>query len=188
MDFVEVFLIGIALSMDAFAVAVCKGLSVSLLSKKNVLITALYFGIFQAVMPLVGFILGAGFEHIIKQYDHWIAFVLLGLIGLNMIKEAFGEDECLNCVFDIKTMVPLAVATSIDALATGVVFACTQGASFPILKAVSIIGVTTFLFSALGIKIGNVFGARYRSKAELFGGVVLVLMGVKILCEHMGWI
>lgn len=169
--------------MDAFAVSICKGLSVKELRPKYAVIAGLYFGGFQFAMPLVGYFLGVQFKQFIISIDHWIAFVLLSFIGANMIREAFSkDDEELNDKFNVKTMIPLAIATSIDALAVGVTFACLDVSIMP---AVSFIGVTTFILSAVGIKIGNVFGARYKSKAELAGGIVLVLMGVKILIEHL---
>lgn len=179
----ELFIIAVGLSMDAFAVSICKGLSVKKLRPKHAAITGLYFGGFQCAMPLIGYFLGIQFKQFIISIDHWIAFILLGLIGANMIREAFGnDDEELNDSFNLRTMVPLAVATSIDALAVGVTFACLDVSIVP---AASFIGVTTFILSAIGIKIGNVFGARYKSKAELAGGIVLVFMGIKILVEHL---
>ena len=169
--------------MDAFAVSICKGLSVRRLKPRHNLICGLYFGGFQALMPVIGWLLGRQFESLIKSIDHWIAFALLVLIGANMIREAVkNEEENLNDSFSPKTMLPLAVATSIDALAVGVTFAFLD---VMIVPAVSIIGVTTFIFSAAGVKIGNVFGAKYKSKAELVGGIVLVAMGIKILIEHL---
>ncbi len=192
----ELFVIAVGLSMDAFAVAVCKGLSMKQMSWKNGLITGLYFGGFQGGMPLLGYLLGTGFKDMITSIDHWIAFVLLAFIGGHMIKEAFEKDEegsscgcdgnCgdkANDSFDFKTMAPLALATSIDALAVGVTFAFLQ---VDIVPAVSFIGVITFFLATLGVKIGNVFGAKFKSKAELAGGVILILMGLKILLEHLG--
>lgn len=185
MSIVELIIIAVGLSMDAFAVSICKGLSVQKLKPKHALIVGLYFGGFQFAMPLVGYFLGIQFESLINSIDHWIAFVLLALIGANMIRESFGKAEELNDNFNVKTMIPLAVATSIDALAVGVTFACLN---VSILPAVSVIGVTTFILSAIGIKIGNVFGVRYKSKAEFVGGAVLILMGIKILLEHLGFL
>lgn len=180
----ELFVIAVGLSMDAFAVSICKGLSVRRLELKHLLITGLYFGGFQALMPALGYILGKQFQSLITSADHWIAFILLGLIGFNMIREARnGDEENLNDSFGLKTMLPLAVATSIDALAVGITFAFLK---VEIVPAVSFIGVTTFVLSAVGVKIGNVFGMRYKAKAEFFGGVVLILMGLKILLEHLG--
>ena len=183
MTIFELIVIAVGLSMDAFAVSICKGLSVRRLRPRHNIICGLYFGGFQALMPVLGWLLGRQFEALIKNVDHWIAFVLLALIGANMIREAVkNEEENLNDSFSPKTMLPLAVATSIDALAVGVTFAFLDVAIIP---AVSIIGVTTFIFSAAGVKIGNVFGAKYKSKAELVGGIVLVAMGIKILIEHL---
>ena len=171
--------------MDAFAVAICKGLSVRKLKFSHMLITGAYFGVFQAVMPLIGYYLGQTFESYITSFDHWIAFVLLSLIGANMIRESFSkEEEEQNASFSFKTMLPLAVATSIDALAVGVTFGLMQGVN--IFSAVGLIGVTTLVLSFVGVKIGNVFGSKYKSKAELVGGIILILMGIKILLEHLG--
>ena len=183
MGILELFFIAVGLSMDAFAVSICKGLSVEKASPKHSAIVGIYFGGFQALMPLIGYFLGSWFSAQIEQVDHWIAFVLLALIGINMIRESRGEDEDVDASFSPRAMLPLAVATSIDALAVGVTFAFLQ---VDILPAVCLIGVTTFAFSAVGIKIGNIFGSRYKSKAELVGGIVLVLMGIKILFEHLG--
>lgn len=179
----ELIVIAVGLSMDAFAVSICKGLSVQKVSVKHMLIAGLYFGGFQALMPALGYLLGIQFQTLITSVDHWIAFILLGLIGFNMIRESRSQEECCNASFNFKTMLPLAVATSIDALAVGISFAFLQ---VNIIPAVCAIGVTTFLFSAAGVKIGNVFGTKYKSKAELFGGVILILMGLKILLEHLG--
>ena len=183
MTYLELFFIAVGLSMDAFAVSICKGLSVRQLRPRHAIIAGAYFGGFQALMPVIGWLLGRQFEGLIKSIDHWIAFVLLALIGANMIREAVkNEEENLNDSFSPRTMLPLAVATSIDALAVGVTFAFLD---VDIVPAVSMIGVTTFVLSAIGVKIGNVFGAKYKSKAELVGGIVLVVMGVKILIEHL---
>ncbi|MCF2651239.1 manganese efflux pump MntP family protein [Anaeromassilibacillus senegalensis] len=179
----ELFILAVGLSMDAFAVSVCKGLSVKALKPKHMLIAGLYFGGFQALMPLIGYLLGVQFQSLIQEFDHWIAFVLLVLIGLSMIRESRECPDELNDSFSFKTMLPLAVATSIDALAVGVTFAFLKVSIVP---AVSFIGVTTFILSAAGIRIGNIFGAKYKSRAELIGGLVLILMGVKILLEHLG--
>lgn len=183
MGLLELFITAVGLSMDAFAVAICKGLSVKAVKPKHTLITGLWFGIFQGVMPFIGYLLATNFADLIKNVDHWIAFVLLALIGANMIRESFGETEELNDRFDAKTMLPLAIATSIDALAVGVTFAFLK---VNIVPAVSFIAVITFTLSAVGVKIGNIFGARYKSRAELAGGIILVLIGVKILLEHLG--
>ena len=183
MSYLELFAIAVGLSMDAFAVSICKGLSVRRLRPRHNLICGLYFGGFQALMPVIGWLLGRQFESLIKSVDHWIAFALLVLIGANMIREAVkNEEENLNDSFSPKTMLPLAVATSIDALAVGVTFAFLD---VEIVPAVSMIGATTFILSAIGVKIGNVFGTKYKSKAELVGGIVLIAMGIKILIEHL---
>ena len=177
----ELFLIAVGLSMDAFSVAVCKGLSVCQIKKKQVVTVGMYFGIFQGVMPLIGYLLGTGFQETIQSIDHWIAFILLSLIGINMIRESRGAAENLDARFDFKAMLPLAVATSIDALAVGVTFAFLK---VDIIPAVCFIGIVTFLLSCAGVFIGNRFGCKYKSKAELAGGIVLILMGIKILAEH----
>lgn len=184
MSIFDLIVTAIALSMDAFAVSISKGLSVSRVRLRHGLITGAYFGGFQALMPLIGYYLAYSFAEYIRRFDHWIAFLLLGLIGANMIREALSKnEETLNDSFGFKTMLPLAIATSIDALATGVSFALT---ATNIWLAICLIGATTFLFSAAGVKIGSTFGAKYRAKAELLGGVILVLMGIKILVEHLG--
>ena len=184
MGFFELFLIGIGLSMDAFAVAICKGLGMERINKRDTLLLALFFGGFQALMPTLGFLLGYRFESFITSIDHWIAFILLALIGGNMIREALGKDEeHENDDFSFKAMLPLAVATSIDALAVGISFAFL---GVDIVQAALLIGATTFVLSGVGIYVGNVFGAKYKSKAELLGGAVLILIGLKILLEHLG--
>lgn len=184
MSIVEIILIGIGLSMDAFAVSICKGLSVERLRVKHMLLAGIYFGGFQALMPLVGYLLGSQFQEWITSIDHWIAFLLLSLIGANMIREAMGEKgEEKNDSFSFQTMILLAVATSIDALAVGITFAFLK---VNIVLAVLLIGGTTFLFSVAGIKIGNVFGCRFQKKAEIAGGIILLLIGTKILLEHLG--
>lgn len=184
MGLLELFVIAVGLSMDAFAVSICKGLSVRKLKPKHALTVGVYFGGFQMLMPLIGFALGVRFQSFITSIDHWIAFVLLGLIGANMIRESREQDEeNLSDSFSFGTMLPLAVATSIDALAVGVTFAFLQ---VSILPAVCFIGATTFILSCIGIRIGHVFGLKYKSRAELFGGAVLILMGIKILLEHLG--
>lgn len=180
----ELFVIAVGLSMDAFAVAICKGLSTTRVRPRHALVVGLYFGGFQALMPLLGYLLGRQFQSLIVNIDHWIAFVLLTLIGLNMCREARGgEEEQMDGSFGPRAMLPLAVATSIDALAVGVSLAFLQ---VDIVPAVSFIGVITFLLSFIGVKAGSIFGARFKSRAELFGGIVLILMGVKILLEHLG--
>lgn len=183
MSFLELFLIAVGLSMDAFAVSVCKGLSVKKLNVKHALLAGLYFGGFQFLMPVIGWLLGYRFESLITAVDHWIVFILLTLIGGNMIKESMGDAEELSDDFGFRTMLLLAVATSIDALAVGISFAFL---SVQILPASALIGVTTFALSGAGIYIGHVFGARYKSKAELAGGIILIVIGLKILFEHLG--
>ena len=178
----ELIIIAIGVSMDAFAVSICKGLSVRSLQPMHACLTALWFGGFQALMPLIGYYLGVSFADFVSSVDHWIAFVLLGIIGGNMIKESFSKDECdYSPDFSFKTMLSLAVATSIDALAIGVSFAFLR---VNIWTSVLIIGLTTGAFSALGVCIGKFFGCRYKSKAEFTGGFILVAMGLKILLEH----
>jgi putative Mn2+ efflux pump MntP len=179
----ELFIIAVGLSMDAFAVSVCKGLSVPALRPSHSLICGAYFGGFQALMPLLGWLLGVRFQGMITSVDHWIAFALLTVIGAKMIQESRQEGETVDGSFAVRAMLPLAVATSIDALAVGVTFAFLQ---VDILWAVVLIGATTFVLSAVGVRIGAVFGARFQSKAELLGGVILILMGLKILLEHLG--
>lgn len=188
MNLIGILMIGIGLSMDAFAVAVCKGLGMKRYRNKYALITGLYFGVFQGMMPLIGFLLGFKFKDYIESIDHWIAFILLGLIGLNMIKEAIKEDSCVvypesEEAFTFKAMLPLSIATSIDALAVGITFAFLKVAIIP---AVIIIGITTFTLSVAGVKIGNVFGSKFKKKAEISGGIILILIGLKILLEHLG--
>ena len=182
MNLLELFVIAVGLSMDAFAVSICKGLALRQMSWKKAALAGLYFGGFQAGMPLLGYMLGVRFQGLIASVDHWIAFVLLSIIGASMIKEAMGEAEDLNDSFQVKDMLVLAVATSIDALAVGVTFAFLQVSIVP---AVSFIGVITFALSLVGIKIGNVFGTKFKGKAELAGGVILIFMGIKILVEHL---
>ena len=185
MGLVEIILIAVSLAMDAFAVSICKGLSMKKMDWKKAIIIGLYFGLFQGGMPLIGYILGVGFEESIKFIDHWIAFVLLAFIGGNMIKEALSkkEDDEVDDKVDFKTMIVLAIATSIDALAVGVTFAFLN---VNIILAVSLIAIITFIISCIGVKLGNVFGDKYEKKAELAGGVVLILIGLKILLEHLG--
>ena len=184
MSLLTLFVTAVGLSMDAFAVAICKGLAMKKLSWKKALIIGLWFGGFQALMPTIGYLLGTRFESYVTAIDHWIAFVLLALIGANMVKESFSkEEESSNDAVDFKTMFLLAIATSIDALAVGVTYAFLQ---VRIVPAVSFIGVITFTLSIVGVKIGNVFGLKYKSKAELTGGIILIVMGIKILLEHLG--
>lgn len=185
MNIVELLLIAVGLSMDAFAVSICKGLSVPKVKIKHFIITGLWFGGFQALMPAIGYLLGSTFEQYITSVDHWVAFILLGIIGANMIRESLSnEEEDTDASFGFKTMLIMAIATSIDALAIGITFALLPDVN--IILAVVLIGVTTFLLSGAGLKIGNVFGSRFKSKAEFAGGVILILLGLKILLEHLG--
>lgn len=186
MDFFKLTLLAVGLSMDAFAVAVCKGLAMQKLRWKNAVIVGLWFGGFQALMPLIGYFLGVRFSTYIIAVDHWIAFILLGLIGVNMIREACSKEEECSCEEDslsVKNMFVMAVATSIDALAVGITLAFLN---VEILPAVSYIGIMTFTLSIVGVKIGNVFGSKYKSKAELAGGIILIVLGAQILLEHLG--
>ena len=184
MGIIELIVLSIGLAMDAFAVAVCKGLSMSKMNWKKACIVGAYFGIFQAAMPLIGYLLGISFQDKIASIDHWIAFVLLGAIGINMIKEAISKDkESSNDSVKFKDMLILAIATSIDALAVGITFAFLK---VNILLAISLIGIITFVLSIIGVKIGNIFGDKYEKKAEFAGGTILILLGIKILLEHLG--
>ena len=188
MSIVELFLIGVGLSMDAFAVAVCQGLCMPKLNLRQGGVIALYFGGFQALMPLIGWFLGSQFAGYIQSFDHWVAFVLLALIGGNMVREALSPEEeetscAVNSKLNHKKLFMMAVATSIDALAIGVAFAFMD---VLILPAVSLIGCTTFCLSLVGVVVGNFFGSRYKKRAELTGGIILILLGVKILLEHLG--
>ena len=183
MGLLELFILAVGLSMDAFAVSVCKGLSVKKMEPKHALICGAYFGGFQALMPALGYLLGSQFESMITRIDHWIAFALLFLIGLNMLLESRKDAGQLSSSFSPKAMLPLAVATSIDALTVGITFAFL---SVPIGPAVALIGVITCVLSAVGVKAGGVVGEKGKSWAELAGGIVLILMGSKILLEHLG--
>lgn len=189
MKIYELLLIAVGLSMDAFAVSVCKGLSLQKVRLKHLFLVGIWFGGFQAIMPTLGYLLGATFEQYIVSVDHWIAFILLAIIGGNMIKEAFEKDsdacDSNSASFSPAVMLTMAIATSIDACAVGVTFAFLIDNISYLIFAVAAIGITTFAFSAAGLKIGNVFGAKYKSKAELAGGIILVLIGVKILLEHL---
>lgn len=184
MTVLELILIAIGLAMDAFAVSVCKGLSMKKMKWKNACIIGGYFGVFQGLMPFIGYILGKSFENKISSIDHWIAFVLLAYIGIKMIKEALNDKEegMTDCI-NVKTMLVLAIATSIDALAVGITFAFFE---VNIILAIILIGIITFILSILGVKIGNVFGDKYERKAEVAGGIILILMGAKILIESLG--
>ena len=199
MGFGELFVLAIGVSMDAFAVSICKGLATKKAGLRQMGACGLWFGGFQALMPLIGFFLGTLFADAIVAFDHWIAFALLAFIGGNMLKEAFEKNECECCNdqngdFGVKTMFVMAIATSIDALAVGISLAMTGdvvrwapvNGQITIWAAVACIGVTTGLFSAVGVKIGNVFGSRFEKKAEIAGGVILILLGLKILLEHLG--
>ena len=184
MSFVELLLIAIGLSMDAFSVSICKGLTTKKFSWRMALVCGLWFGFFQVLMPIIGYFLGAQFQEMIEAYDHWIAFGLLFLIGANMIREAvWGKEESQDGSLGFKTMLLLAIATSIDALAVGVSFACIR---VKLWSSVIVIGLTTFAFSVLGVKIGNVFGSKYEKSAGIIGGIILILIGLKILLEHLG--
>ena len=185
MTFIEILLVAIGLSMDAFSVSICKGLTTKRFSWRMALICGLWFSLFQMLMPLIGYFLGSQFRQLIESVDHWIAFGLLLLIGANMIREALSNEEenADNGTLDFKTMFLLAIATSIDALAVGVSFACIQ---VKIWSSVLVIGITTFLFSVLGVKIGNVFGSKFEKSAQIIGGIILILIGLKILLEHLG--
>lgn len=185
MGLAELFIIAVGLSMDAFAVSICKGLSLGKIKFKHMCIAGLWFGGFQALMPAIGYFLGSFFADMVSKYAHWVAFILLAIIGGNMIKESFEKDECDCCgeaAMDVKTMFVMAIATSIDAMAVGVSFAFLQ---VKIIPAVTFIGVITFLCSGLGVKIGSIFGNKYKSKAELVGGIVLIVMGIKTLLEGL---
>lgn len=183
MGITELFVLAIGLSMDAFAVSICKGLSLGKITPKHMCIAGIWFGGFQAFMPLIGYFLGSFFADMITAYDHWIAFILLVLIGGNMIKEAFEKEEHLDASMTVKSMFLLAIATSIDALAVGVTFAFLK---VQIIPAVSFIGIITFILSAIGVKIGSIFGTKYQSKAELCGGIILIIIGTKILLDGLG--
>lgn len=187
MGIVELLFLAVGLSMDAFAVSICKGLSVSKVKPIHAVIVGAYFGIFQALMPTIGFLLGTSFSSYIKSYDHWIAFALLLLIGGNMIREAFKKDdgENVDASFSFKSMVVLAIATSIDALAVGVSFAALEMTALGLLQSVLIIGAITYIISAIGIYVGNVFGSRYERGAQITGGAILIVIAAKILTEHL---
>ncbi|HIR12334.1 MAG TPA: manganese efflux pump [Candidatus Choladousia intestinavium] len=185
MSLTELFILAVGLAMDAFAVSVCKGLAMARCTVKKSMICGAWFGGFQALMPALGYLLGYQFRSYITAVDHWIAFVLLGLIGLSMIREALSKDEePENDSLDVKTMFLLAVATSIDALVVGITFAFLPDTN--IVAAVSFIGIITFIISSAGVKIGNVFGAKYRSRAELAGGIILIILGTRVLLDHIG--
>lgn len=185
MGIVELFILAVGLSMDAFAVSICKGLAMEKSSLSKAAVCGIWFGGFQALMPLIGYLVGFQFRNYITSIDHWVAFALLFIIGINMIRESFSkEDKDTDASLGIKTMFVLAVATSIDALAVGVTFAFLPDTN--IIAAVLFIGIITFVFSTAGAKLGNIFGAKYKNKAEFAGGLILILLGVKILLEHLG--
>ena len=189
MGIFELFALGVGLAMDAFAVSVCKGLSSKRASLSSMAKCGLWFGSFQALMPLIGYFLGSLFRKQIEAFDHWVAFVLLVIIGINMLREAFQKEECDCCCekdadYSVKTMFTMAVATSIDALAVGI--SLSMAGDVNIYLAITMIGVITCVLSALGVKIGSLFGDRFEKKAEIAGGVILILLGVKILFEHLG--
>ncbi len=188
MSFLDIFLLGVGLSMDAFAVAICKGLAMKQVNKKQMFVIALFFGVFQALMPLIGWAVGSTFAKKIAAFDHWIAFVLLSIVGGNMIADAIKEwkdedkVEIMDPPLDLKELTLLAIATSIDALACGVTFSFYE--NFNIIKAILIIGITTFCISSGGVYVGNIFGGKFKSKAQLTGGILLIFLGIKILLEH----
>lgn len=184
MELMEIFFVGIGLAMDAFAVSICKGLSMKKIKWKSAIIIALYFGLFQALMPVIGYFLGSTFSSLVQKVDHWIAFILLAIIGGNMIKESRDDEaEKRNDKVDFRTMIILAVATSIDALAVGVTFSFFE---VNLLLAITIIGTLTFILSVIGVILGNKFGDKFQNKAELAGGSILIIIGLKILLEHLG--
>lgn len=185
MGILSISLVAVGLAMDAFSVAICKGLSMKKFELKKSVIIGLYFGIFQGAMPIIGYFLGNTFVEAIEKYDHWIAFVLLSFIGINMIREAFDKDDCetTNDKVDFKSMIWLAIATSIDALTVGVTFSFLK---VNIWFSALLIGIITYVLSIIGVMIGNKFGAKYKAKAEVAGGVILIIMGIKILVEHLG--
>ncbi|MGN0244107.1 MAG: manganese efflux pump MntP family protein [Lachnospiraceae bacterium] len=188
MGITELFILAIGLAMDAFAVSICKGLATNNVRIKHMILAGIWFGGFQALMPVIGYFLGSAFAKYITSIDHWIAFALLALIGINMIREAFqNSEEEVDDSFSVKTMLIMAVATSIDALAIGVSFAfLLDKGSITIAPAAACIGIVTFLLSAVGVKVGSVFGSKLESKAEIIGGIMLICLGIKILLEHLG--
>ena len=191
MSFFELFLLAVGLSMDAFAVSICKGLAMKKADAKGMTICGAWFGGFQGLMPLIGFFLGTLFASAIEAIDHWVAFGLLGIIGFNMIKEAFAKEEDCECEnsdadLSVRTMFVMAVATSIDALAVGISLAMAGNVNIWI--AITLIGITTFVLSAVGVKVGSIFGSKFEKKAQLAGGIILICLGVKILFEHLGFL
>lgn len=189
MQILSIFLTALALSMDAFAVSICKGLSIGKIRGRDMLIVGAWFGGFQAIMPAIGYFLGGALEEIIRAFDHWVAFGLLALIGIGMIREAFSKDEeKQDSSLSVRVMLPMAIATSIDALVVGITFRSAFAIETigSMLGAVALIGVTTFLCSAAGVKVGSLFGTKYKARAELVGGIILILIGIKVLLEHLG--
>lgn len=191
MSFFELFLLAVGLSMDAFAVSVCKGLAMKKADAKGMTICGAWFGGFQGLMPLIGFFLGTLFASAIEAIDHWVAFGLLGIIGINMLKEAFEKEGCSDCDdndadLSVKTMFVMAVATSIDALAVGISLA--MAGNVNIWVAITLIGITTFILSGIGVKVGSIFGSKFEKKAQLAGGIILICLGAKILFEHLGFL
>lgn len=184
MGIVELFILAIGVSMDAFAVSICKGLSMKKTNVKAMATCGIWFGGFQALMPLIGFILGSLFASAIQAIDHWVAFALLAFIGISMIKDAYGEEEECDADFSFKTMFTMALATSIDALAIGISLAMVGNVN--IILAVILIGITTGILSAIGVKIGGIFGNKFEKKAQIAGGIILIILGIKILLEHLG--
>ena len=182
MSFIELLIIAIGLSMDAFAVAICKGLAMKEKNNKDALVTALFFGAFQALMPLMGYFLGTQFSAHITSIDHWLAFALLAIIGINMIRESRNKHPMPDPAFSLKNMLILSLATSIDAFAVGITFSFLD---VKIIQASAAIGIVTFILSFVGVRVGNIFGVKFKSKAEFSGGLILILMGVKILLEHL---
>lgn len=182
MSNIEIMLISLGLSMDAFSVAICKGISINNIKRRTCIKIGAYFGLFQAVMPLLGYTLGTNFKYVIVAFDHWITFILLLLIGINMIKGAYDKEEELTNETSPKIMIPLALATSIDALAVGVTFAFLK---VKLLKSILIIGSVTFILTTLGTNLGNKFGTKYKNKSQILGGIILIIIGLKILIEHL---
>lgn len=189
MQILSIFLTALALSMDAFAVSICKGLSIGKIRGRDMLIVGAWFGGFQAIMPAIGYFLGGALEEVIRAFDHWVAFGLLALIGVGMIREAFSKDEeKQDSSLSVRVMLPMAIATSIDALVVGITFRSAFAIETigSMLGAVALIGATTFLCSAAGMKVGSLFGTKYKARAELVGGIILILIGIKVLLEHLG--
>lgn len=185
MSFVEILLISVSLAADAFAVSICKGLSLKKIDIKDAVKIGIWFGVFQALMPTIGFFLGEASQHIITSVDHWIAFILLAIIGGKMIFESFNHDEEVNSDLSFKTMLVLSIATSIDALVVGIAYVCAYGSKNAVIT-FPMIGIITFMLSVIGVYVGNKFGSKYKNVAEFTGGLILVLLGVQVLLEHLG--